>query len=214
MSFSEDVKNEIRQKSAQKSKGKPRKGDAAKGFLRDCFLKYGSMSNPEKGYHLEFACESEEDAQRIIAALSEFGIDAKTVVRKRYKVVYIKESEDIVELLNVLGAHVCLMNMENVRILKDMRNSINRQVNCETANISKTVNAAAKQLDDIRYVEAHYGLGNLDEKLKVAAEARLKYPDATLAELGASLEPPVGKSGMNHRLRRICEIADNLRTKH
>ncbi len=207
MSFSEDVKREISQKRflLQGAMSPERE------FLCNAFLETGSMSNPEKGYHLEFVCETKDQAQSILDALQKFGIEAKTVKRKRYTVVYIKESEDIVELLNVMGAHVCLMNLENVRILKDMRNSINRQVNCETANISKTVSAANKQIEDIRYIREHYGFDNLSENLREAAEARLKYPDDTLKELGERLVPPVGKSGINHRLRKLGELADSVR---
>lgn len=181
--------------------------------MRDAFLETGSMSNPEKGYHLEFVCEDEERAGKLIETMRTFEIAAKTVQRKRYTVVYIKESEDIVKLLNVMGAHNCLMNLENLRILKDMRNSINRRVNCETANISKTVSAANKQIEDIQYIKEHYGFDDLNENLREMAVIRLEYPDATLKELGAYLVPPVGKSGVNHRLRKLSELADSIRGK-
>ena len=129
MSFSGEIKEELRKKTAT--------GNAAREFLRESFLEIGSMSNPEKGYHLEFVCENDSQAQKIAETMKLFDIAAKTVLRKRYTVVYLKESEDIVNLLNVMGAHKCLMNLENLRILKDMRNSINRRVNCETANIDQ-----------------------------------------------------------------------------
>lgn len=112
-----------------------------------------------------------------------------------------------------MGAHNCLMNLENLRILKDMRNSINRRVNCETANISKTVSAANKQIEDIQYIKEHYGFDDLNENLREMAVIRLEYPDATLKELGAYLVPPVGKSGVNHRLRKLSELADSIRGK-
>ena len=142
---------------------------------------------------------------------SHFDIEGKVVQRKRYLVVYIKESEGIVELLNVMGAHQSLMSLENLRILKDMRNSINRKVNCEAANITKTVNAATKQIEDIMYIKEHYGFHNLSDQLREIAEVRLDYPDATLKELGEYLNPKVGKSGVNHRLRKLGELADRLR---
>ena len=182
-----------------------------RAFLRGAFLSLGSMSNPEKGYHLEFVCENETQAQQIQDTLSIFDVEAKIVARKRYQVVYIKESEGIVEVLNIMGAHISLMNLENLRILKDMRNSINRRVNCEAANITKTVNAATKQIDDILYIRDHYGFDNLSENLREIAEVRLDYPDATLKELGEYLEPKVGKSGVNHRLRKLSELADRLK---
>lgn len=203
MSFSGDIKEELRKKAAT--------GNAAREFLRKSFLEIGSMSNPEKGYHLEFVCENDSQAKKIAETMKLFDIEAKTVLRKRYTIVYLKESEDIVNLLNVMGAHNCLMNLENLRILKDMRNSINRRVNCETANISKTVSAANKQIEDIQYIKEHYGFDDLSENLRAIAEVRLAYPDAALKELGEYLVPPVGKSGVNHRLRKLSELADSIR---
>ena len=114
-------------------------------------------------------------------------------------------------LLNVIGAHVSLMKLENLRILKDMRNTINRKVNCEAANITKTVNAATKQIEDIQYIKEHYGFDNLAGNLRQIAELRLEYPDATLKELGQLLTPNVGKSGVNHRLRKLSELAGQPR---
>jgi len=182
-----------------------------RAFLRGVFNAIGSMSNPEKGYHLEFVCEVQEQAEQLLDILAAFDIEAKIVLRKRYHVVYIKESEGIVELLNVIGAHISLMKLENLRILKDMRNSINRRVNCEAANITKTVNAATKQIEDIQYIKEHYGFDNLSENLREIAQMRLAYPDASLKELGQYLVPPVGKSGVNHRLRKLCELAQKLK---
>lgn len=182
-----------------------------RAFLRGAFLSIGSMSNPEKGYHLEFVCGDTTQAAQLVDTLMVYEIHAKVVARKKYQVVYIKESEEIVELLNVMGAHISLMNLENLRILKDMRNSINRKVNCEAANITKTVNAASKQIDDIEYIREHYGFDNLADNLRQIAELRLEYPDATLKELGGYLSPVVGKSGVNHRLRKLSELAEKLK---
>ena len=182
-----------------------------RAFLRGAFLSVGSMSNPEKAYHLEYVCVDTQQAAQLIDILLVYGIHAKTVVRKKYQVVYIKESEEIVELLNVIGAHISLMKLENLRIFKDMRNSINRRVNCETANITKTVNAATKQIADIQYIKEHYGFDNLKDNLRQVAELRLEYPDAALKELGEYLSPPVGKSSVNHRLRKLSELAEKLR---
>ena len=203
MSFSADIKQEI--------KSRANTGNAARKFLREAFLEAGSMSNPEKGYHLEFVCENEEFAKKLTETMKAFDISAKTAQRKRYTIVYIKESEDIVNLLNVIGAHNCLMSLENLRILKDVRNSVNRRVNCEAANISKTVSAASKQIEDIEYIREHYGFDNLSDNLREVAKARLEYPDATLKELGNYLVPCVGKSGVNHRLRKLGELADGIR---
>lgn len=182
-----------------------------RAFLRGAFLSIGSMSNPEKGYHLEFVCENVFQAKQICEVLQSFEIHAKQVQRKKYEIVYIKESEEIVELLNVIGAHLSLMNLENLRILKEMRNSINRRVNCEAANINKTVNASTKQIEDIIYIKEHSDFDNLSDQLYEIAEIRLENPDASLKELGQMLTPVVGKSGVNHRLRKLSEIADRLR---
>ena len=116
------------------------------------------------------------------------------------------------DMLAIMEANVALMNLENIRILKEMRNSVNRKVNCETANINKTVSAAVKQIEDIRLIKEKTGLHNLNEGLAEIAELRLQYPEATLKELGMMLSPQVGKSGVNHRLRKLSEIADELRT--
>ncbi len=183
-----------------------------RAYLRGAFLCMGSMSDPEKGYHMEFACERENQALQLQEIIKGFDIDAKIVLRKKYYVVYLKEGASIVDLLNIMEAHISLMNFENLRILKEMRNSINRRVNCETANITKTVHAATKQLDDIIVIRDVYGLHKLPDNLREIAEVRLEYPDATLKELGELLDPPVGKSGVNHRLRKLSEIADKVRT--
>ena len=182
-----------------------------RAFIRGAFLVTGSVSNPEKFYHLEFACTSEDKARQIQQILHSFQIEARMVQRKKYHVVYLKEGDGIVDVLNVMEAHKALMELENIRILKGMRNSLNRQVNCETANIYKTVNAAVKQIEDIRYIQDTIGFGELTEGLANMAEVRLANPDATLKELGMLLSPQVGKSGVNHRLRKLSEIADGLR---
>lgn len=188
-------------------------GCCRRAFIRGAFLSAGSMSDPEKSYHFEIVCTSEEKAQQLVEIINSFEIDAKIVTRKKNYVVYVKEGAQIVDMLNIMEAHVALMNLENVRILKEMRNSVNRQVNCETANINKTVNAAVKQIQDINYIQETVGLDSLPENLQEIAEIRLKYPEAPLKELGTFLEPAVGKSGVNHRLRRLCEIAEELREK-
>lgn len=184
-----------------------------RAFIRGVFLAVGSISDPEKGYHLEFVCEDEEQARFLRNVIASFEIDTKILERKDHYVVYLKEGASIVDLLNVMEAHVALMELENLRIIKEMRNTVNRRVNCETANINKTVNAATKQVEDILYIEAHKGLANLPDILYEMARVRLENPDATLKELGEMLVPPVGKSGVNHRLRKISEYAEKLRDR-
>ena len=182
-----------------------------RAFIRGAFLSTGSMSDPNKSYHFEIVCSSEAKARQIQELIGSFDMDAKIVCRKRYFVVYLKEGAQIVDLLNVMEAHVALMDLENVRILKEMRNSVNRKVNCETANINKTVSAAVKQLADITYIRDTVGLDYLPELLSEVAQVRLEMPDATLKELGENLSHPVGKSGVNHRLRKISAVAESLR---
>ncbi len=182
-----------------------------RAFLRGAFLSVGSISDPEKFYHLEIATTKEEKAEQMKDLMKQLDLDAKIVTRKKYFVVYIKEGNQIVDCLNLIEAHISLMNFENIRILKDMRNSINRKVNCETANIQKTVSAATKQLDDIKFIRDTIGFSNLPDGLEQIALARLKDPEATLKELGEALDPPVGKSGVNHRLRKLKIIADQIR---
>ena len=148
---------------------------------------------------------------RLQELLCGFDTDAKIVERKGHYVVYIKEGAHIVDSLNIMEAYVSLMKLENVRILKEMRNSVNRKVNCETANISKTVNAAVKQIEDIRLIQKMRGLDDLPAQLREMALLRLEYPDAPLKELGGYLDPPMGKSGVNHRLRKLSTIAEELR---
>lgn len=182
-----------------------------RAFLRGAFLCIGSMSDPHKGYHLEFVCENEIGALQIQQVINSFEIEAKIVRRKKYYVVYLKEGSGIVDLLNVMGAHVSLMQFENLRVEKEVRNSINRQVNCEAANITKTVNAASKQIEDIILLQKNYGLSNLPDNLRQMAQVRLEHPESSLQELGAYLNPPVGKSGVNHRLRKLSELAEKLK---
>lgn len=182
-----------------------------RAFIRGAFLAAGSMSDPNKSYHFEIVCKTSEQAVQLKELMNAFETDAKIVERKGHHVVYLKEGAQIVDMLNVMEAYVSLMNLENVRILKEMRNSVNRQVNCETANINKTVSAAVRQIEDINILQQAIGLDNLPENLREIAYLRLEYQDAPLKDLGQYLDPPVGKSGVNHRLRRLSELADKYR---
>lgn len=182
-----------------------------RAFLRGAFLCLGSMSDPAKSYHLEIVCVNRGQAVQLQELIQRFELDAKIVERKNHFVVYLKEGSHIVDFLNVCQAHVALMEFENLRIVKDMRNSINRRVNCETANIAKTVSAATRQVEDIVYIRDYIGFSKLPKHLREIAEVRLEYPEATLKELGQYLSPTVGKSGVNHRLRKLSEIANEQR---
>lgn len=181
-----------------------------RAYIRGAFLGGGSVSDPEKGYHLEFITHSEEYGNSLKELINEFGLESKLIDRKSNHIVYLKEGDQIVDLLNIIGAHKALLDFENVRIVKQMRNDVNRLVNCETANLNKTVNAAMKQVQDINLIKSVVGLGALPDGLSELAELRLEQPEASLKELGEMLDPPVGKSGVNHRFKKIHKFAESL----
>ncbi len=187
-----------------------RRNCCKRAFLRGAFLAAGSMSNPRKSYHFEIVCNERRKAEQIQELLRAFQLDAKIVSRKNHEIVYLKEGSQIVDALNIMGAHVALMDLENVRIIKEMRNDINRRVNCETANINKTVNAAYRQKEAIRFLQERGKLKELSQQLQEMAVLRMEYPEAAIKELGTLCSPPVGKSGVNHRLRKLEEAAEQL----
>jgi DNA-binding protein WhiA len=182
-----------------------------KAFLRGAFLAGGSISDPEKTYHLELTSRTRTQAQEMSRIMEFFELRARIIMRKGSYVTYLKEGENIVDFLNIIGAHNSLMEFENVRILKDMRNNVNRIVNCETANLEKTVDASLRQVENIRYIADNIGFDRLPANLKDIAALRLEYTDASLAELGQHLSPKLGKSGVNHRLRKLDMIAEKHR---
>jgi cell division protein WhiA len=188
--------------------------EKSRAYIRGAFLGGGSISNPEKTYHLEFVTHDVEYAQDLSKLINSFGLGSKVIQRKSSFIVYLKEGEQIVDLLNIVGAHSSLLELENIRIMKEMRNNVNRLVNCETANLSKTVNAAVRQVESIKLIQKQIGLARLPQNLREIAELRLNFPDESLKELGEMLDPPVGKSGVNHRLRRIEKIAEELQGKY
>ena len=182
-----------------------------RAFIRGAFMASGSISDPARFYHFEIVCDCEEKAVQLRDMINSFDLNAKVVMRKKNYVVYIKEGTQIVEALNIIEAHVSMMDLENVRILHEVRNTVNRRVNCETANLKKTVTTARKQIKDIEYIRDTIGLSSLKEGLEEDARARLENPDMPLKDLGLLLSEPVGKSGVNHRLKKISEIAESLR---
>ena len=182
-----------------------------KAFIRGAYLAAGSISDPNKFYHYEIVCEYEEDAVQLQELLLYFELDAKVIQRKRNYIVYLKEGNNITDVLNLMGAVVSQMNLYNIMILKGMRNDVNRKVNCETANLNKTIEAAVKQIRDIEYLRDTVGLESLSDGLRQVAYVRLENPDMNLKDIGERLNPTVGKSGVNHRLRKISEMAEQLR---
>ncbi|MCR5197063.1 MAG: DNA-binding protein WhiA [Pseudobutyrivibrio sp.] len=181
-----------------------------RAFLRGVFLAAGSISDPSKSYHFEVICHNESQALLVIKAMNAFDIDAKIVKRNDKNVVYLKEGAQIVEILRVMEAAHSVMDLENIRVVKEVRGRINRKVNCETANISKTVSAAVRQIEDIKLIDSKIGLDTLPEQLQEIAQVRLDYPDTPLGDLGQYLDPPIGKSGVNHRLKKLAKIAEDL----
>lgn len=181
-----------------------------RSFLRGAFLGAGSLSNPGKTNHLEIVTENKAQAEELKDLINSFQLQAKTIQRKNNWLVYLKDGEEIIDFLGLIKAHSALLNYENVRIVKDMRNNVNRIVNCETANLTKMVNASIRQVEAINLIKEKVGLDYLSPGLQELAEVRLQYPEKSLKELGQSLDRPISKSGVNHRMRRIEEIAREL----
>lgn len=185
-----------------------------RAYLRGAFLAGGSVNNPEtSSYHLEIFSIYKEHSEALVELMNLYHLNAKSIERKSGYIAYLKEAEKIADFLNVIGAHVGLMKFEDVRIIRDMRNSVNRLVNCETANLNKTISAAQRQVNNIKFIRETVGLDQLPERLQEVAQLRLDYQDVTLKELGELVSgAKVSKSGINHRLRKIEEIADELRS--
>ncbi|HHU62450.1 MAG: DNA-binding protein WhiA [Bacillota bacterium] len=206
----ERIYGDFKKLSVKKDSGIPRKKCCRRAYLRGAFLSRGSITNPEKTYHLEISTEQTMLADKILTIILSLGLEAGITHRKGSLVVYMKDGQQIVNLLNLMGAHGALLHFENIRVMKDMRNQINRLVNCETANVDKTVNAALKQLEHIKTLEEHIGLEELPPKLAQVARVRLENPYASLQELGELMIPKMSKSGINYRLRQIREMAQQL----
>ena len=184
-----------------------------RAFMRGAFIAAGAVSNPDKFYHFEITGRTQAVANETAKLMQALGLQAKVIERQSHHVVYLKEIEQISDAVGLMGARRSLLELENFRILRGMRGNINRRVNCETANINKAAQAAARQIEDIRFIGENIGLAALPDGLDEMARVRLEYPEATLGELGTHLEPPIGKSGVNHRLRKISEIAMALRSR-
>lgn len=182
-----------------------------RAFLRAVFLGAGSMGDPRRGYHWEVSMADRATARKVRDLLRAEGIRSGLVRRRHEHVVYLKEAEGIASWLNMAGAHEALLSLENTRIYKDMKNRLNRLVNCETANLSRTIDAGVQQQEDIRLLMATHGIEALPPSLREVARLRLEHSDATLEELGRLINPPLGKSGVNHRLREIRRLAAELR---
>nr|WP_314833717.1 DNA-binding protein WhiA [uncultured Oribacterium sp.] len=214
-SFSRKVKEELRRidftalEKTFKIRTDDEKGRREK--LRQVFLSNASLTNPQKEYHLEFVFSKEEEGREVEEILRHYSLHPKQGKRGKNRMVYLKDASEIADVLKLLGAVDALMELENARILKEVSENVNRRVNFEAANINRTVKASLKQQEEIQYIEEVLGLDQLEKALQEVAKRRLQYPDASLEELAQGLEPPIGKSGVNHRLRKLARIAKELR---
>jgi len=190
-----------------------RKACCRRAYLRGAFLGAGSVNRPEGSYHLELVTGNVDLAKSLVQVMKSLGLPGRMTDRKDDYIVYLKDGNAITTFLQLIGAHNALLTFENVRVVKDMRNQVNRLVNCETANLQKTVNAAVRQVDSIKLIVEKLGLDKLPPPLREVAEARLAYPEATLSELVEALDGRIGKSGINHRLRKLGEIAQSLEAR-
>ena len=204
MMFQSHISNEIKQSD-----------EKTRAYLRGAFLASGSVNNPETSrYHLEISSIYEEHNQDICDLLNQFDLNARTLERRNGYITYLKGAEKIAVFLTLTGATNSMLKFEDVRIVRDMRNSVNRLVNCETANMNKTIDAASKQIENIHFIESTVGLQSLPEKLQEIAELRIQNPEISLKELGEMIPSgAISKSGINHRIRKINDFADNLRKK-
>ena len=215
MSFSQEVKTELKNKSftSKKRHSKISVGSVSgkTDRLRELFLSCGSVNDPEKSYLMEFVFPEVGKATEMKELIDSLGFTSRVIERKDSFVTYVQDADAISDLLGMMGAHRSLLEYENMRILKEMRGNVQRKVNCETANLQKTVTASVRQIDDIEYIEENLGFDRLSPELSETAELRLAMPDATLSELAAASVPPQGRSCINHRLRKLSKIASELR---
>ena len=191
--------------------GNIEKENLKKAFIRGSFLGSGSINDPNKKYHIEISLENKQYANILKNILKEFEITFKELERKSSYSLYSKDGEEISKFLALIGASKAVINFEEIRVIRDIRNNVNRKVNCETANLNKTVNAAVRQIEDIKFIYNSKVEDKLSDNLKEIANLRMENPDISLVELGKLLKEPIGKSGVNHRLKKIQEIANELR---
>lgn len=181
-----------------------------KAFVRGCFLGSGSINNPQNKYHIEMIFKEKEDAEFVLQLLKKYNISFKLLEKENSVSIYAKDGEEISKFLAFIGANNAVLKFEDIRVYREMRNNVNRLVNCETANLSKTIGAAVKQIEAINKIKESGKSSMLSDNLKEIAELRVKNPEASLTELGNMLKTPIGKSGVNHRLKAIMKIAEEL----
>ena len=205
--------NENFELSYEKVLGMQKKSKFKRGYLSGVFICCGIINDPSKNYNLEFVNDKIENVEYLKKILDEFHINSKLAKRKSYYINYVRESDSISKFLSIAGASVSLMEFENIRILKELRNNINRSVNFEAANLNKTIVASVDRSNDIEYIVSNAGINYLPEELRQIAIYRIKYRQASLKELGEKFTPPISKSSVYNRLKKISEIANQLRNK-
>jgi len=211
MSFSKEVKEELLElKMWDINSSMKQDEQLARLIIREEFIKSGSINDPNKKYHLQILFKTNKKAKKIAQILEKFDIKAKIIKKEKNYMLYIKDGEEISEFLALIGAQKSVIKFEEIRVIKEKRNDINRLVNCETANLNKTINASVKQIEDIKKIKKHKKFESMPENLKEIANIRIENPDVPLVELGKMLSKPIGKSGVNHRLKKISEIAEDL----
>lgn len=212
MSFSTDLKEELLNQKVWDAKSNMKQEEQIdRVCIREAFIKTGFINNPNKDYHLEILLKTSDKAEEIRDILKKYYINSKIIMKNKNYMIYIKDGEEISKFLAFVGANTAMLKFEEIRVIKETKNNINRLVNCETANLNKTVNAAVMQIEDIKLIKQLKKFDDLPKTLKEVAQAREENPDLTLEQLGLSLTTPIGKSGVNHRLKKIHEIAEELR---
>ena len=212
MSFSSDIKDELLElKMWDLGSNMKQDEQLARLYIREAFIKSGSMNDPNKKYHLQIMFKEKAKAEEMQTLLNNFNIHAKIIKKEKDYMLYLKDGEEISEFLALVGANKSVIKNEEVRVIKETRNDINRLVNCETANLNKTINASVKQIEDINKIKKAGKFNELPETLKEIAEVRINNPEMSLIELGKLLDKPIGKSGVNHRLKKLSQISEELK---
>jgi len=214
MSFASEVKEELLGlKMWDVNSGLKQEEQIARLSIREAFIQSGFINDPNKEYHLEILFRTKKKAEELKNLLQNFNINAGTTKKGSGYITYMKDGEDIVNFLALIGANNGVLRFEETRVLKDARNNVNRIVNCETANLNKTLEAASNQIENIKYLKQHRKFNTLPENLKEIAEIRLKNPDLSYEEIGKLLKKPLSKSGVSHRLSKISKIAEDLKNE-
>ena len=212
MTFSSDIKDELLElKMWDLGSNMKQDEQLARLYIREAFIKSGSMNDPNKKYHLQIMFKEKAKAEEMQTLLNNFNIHAKIIKKEKDYMLYLKDGEEISEFLALVGANKSVIKFEEVRVIKETRNDINRLVNCETANLNKTINASVKQIEDINKIKKAGKFNELPETLKEIAEVRINNPEMSLIELGKLLDKPIGKSGVNHRLKKLSQISEELK---